>query len=72
MAQVHLFTPRGFRGAGVYAGIKSRHMPDVGLLVCHTEAPATAAASFTTNKVCAAPVKVGREHVASGKLRRWW
>jgi glutamate N-acetyltransferase/amino-acid N-acetyltransferase len=69
MAQLHLLTPRGFRGAGVYAGIKTRHMPDVGLLVCHTEAPATAAAMFTTNKVFAAPVKVGREHVAAGKLR---
>jgi glutamate N-acetyltransferase/amino-acid N-acetyltransferase len=69
MAQLHLFTPRGFRGTGVYAGIKTQHVPDVALLVCHTEAPATAAAAFTTNKVCAAPVKVGREHVASGKLR---
>ncbi len=67
MAQLHLLSPRGFRGAGVYAGIKTRHMPDVGLLVCHTEA--TAAAVFTTNKVFAAPVKVGREHVAGGKLR---
>jgi glutamate N-acetyltransferase/amino-acid N-acetyltransferase len=69
MAQLHLFTPRGFRGTGVYAGIKTLHVPDVALLVCRTEAPATAAAAFTTNRVCAAPVKVGREHVASGKLR---
>src|SRR5213079_3016727 len=53
--------------AGVYAGIKSKHAPDIGLLVCDT--PATAAAVFTTNKVIAAPVKVGREHVAGGKLR---
>jgi glutamate N-acetyltransferase/amino-acid N-acetyltransferase len=69
MAQVHLLTPRGFRGAAVYAGIKTRNTPDVGLLLCHTQGPATAAAVFTTNKVCAAPVKVGREHVAGGKLR---
>jgi glutamate N-acetyltransferase/amino-acid N-acetyltransferase len=44
-----------------------KQSPDVGLLVCDT--PATAAAAFTTNKVFAAPVKVGREHIAAGKLR---
>jgi glutamate N-acetyltransferase / amino-acid N-acetyltransferase len=67
MAELHLLSPRGFRAAGVYAGIKSKHAPDVGLLVC--DSVATAAAVFTTNKVFAAPVKVGREHVAGGKLR---
>src|SRR4051795_2875939 len=67
MADLHLLSPSGFRAAGVYAGIKSKQAPDVGLLVC--DAVATAAAVFTTNKVFAAPVKVGREHVASGKLR---
>ena len=67
MAELHLLSPRGFRATGVYAGIKSKQTPDVGLLVCDTLA--TAAAVFTTNKVVAAPVKVGREHVASGKLR---
>src|SRR4051794_19556885 len=67
MADLHLLSPRGFRAAGVYAGIKSTQTPDVGLLVC--DAVATAAAVFTTNKVFAAPVKVGREHVAGGKLR---
>src|SRR5436853_3017057 len=67
MPELHLLSPRGFRGAGVYAGIKTKQTPDVGLLVCDTVA--TAAAVFTTNKVFAAPVKVGREHVAGGKLR---
>ena len=68
MADLHLLSPRGFRASGVYAGIKSRHTPDVGLLVC--DAPsATAAAVFTTNAVVAAPVRVGREHVAGGRLR---
>ena len=67
MAQLHLLSPRGFRAAGVYAGIKIKHTPDVGMLVCQT--PASAAAVFTTNKVFAAPVKVGREHIANGKLR---
>jgi glutamate N-acetyltransferase/amino-acid N-acetyltransferase len=63
----HLLSPLGFRAAAVYAGIKTRQTPDVGLLVCDT--PATAAAVFTTNKVVAAPVKVGRAHVAGGTLR---
>jgi glutamate N-acetyltransferase / amino-acid N-acetyltransferase len=67
MPDLHLLSPAGFRAAGVYAGIKTRQRPDVGLLIA--DAPATAAAVFTTNKVFAAPVKVGREHVASGKLR---
>src|SRR5690349_17814719 len=68
MAELHLLSPRGFRAGGVYAGIKSRQAPDIGLLVC-TDGPASAAAVFTSNRVVAAPVVVGREHVAGGKLR---
>ena len=64
---LHLLSPRGFRAGGVYAGIKIKQTPDIGLLVCETRA--TAAAVFTTNKVFAAPVKVGREHIADGRLR---
>jgi glutamate N-acetyltransferase/amino-acid N-acetyltransferase len=67
MSDLHLLSPRGFRAAGVAAGIKASGKTDVGLLVA--DAPATAAAVFTTNRVVAAPVVVGREHVATGKLR---
>jgi len=67
MAELHLLSPAGFRASGVYAGIKSRQSPDVGLLFC--DAPASAAGVFTTNKVVAAPVKIGREHIASGLSR---
>jgi glutamate N-acetyltransferase/amino-acid N-acetyltransferase len=67
MSELHLLSPRGFRASGVYAGIKSTNKPDVGLLVC--EHSASAAAVFTTNRVFAAPVKVGREHIGGGKLR---
>jgi glutamate N-acetyltransferase/amino-acid N-acetyltransferase len=67
MAELHLLSPAGFRAGAVYAGIKTKPTPDVGLLLC--DVPATAAAVFTTNKVFAAPVKIGREHVAAGKLR---
>jgi glutamate N-acetyltransferase/amino-acid N-acetyltransferase len=63
----HLLSPRGFKAGAVHAGLKSNSMPDVGLLVC--DRPAASAAVFTTNKVFAAPIKIGRKHIASGKLR---
>jgi len=63
---MHLCSPRGFRASGVHAGIKTTDAPDVGMLV--TDAVATAAAVFTTNKVVAAPVVVGREYIAKGRL----
>ena len=54
-------TPRGFRAAGVSAGIKASGNPDLMLLVA--DAPAQVAAVFTTNKVIAAPVIVSKEHL---------
>lgn len=67
MSEAHLLSPRGFRAAGVRAGIKVRPANDIGLLVAATTC--TAAAVFTTNPVHAAPVAVGLRHVAGGKLR---
>jgi glutamate N-acetyltransferase/amino-acid N-acetyltransferase len=67
MAELHLLSPRGFRAGGVYAGIKSRNTPDVGLIVC--QRPAAAAAVFTANQVVSPAVRVGREHIAGGKLQ---
>ena len=55
--------PRGFRAAGVPAGIKASGAPDVALIV--PDRPAAAAALFTTNLVQAAPVTVSREHLAA-------
>ena len=66
MADLHICSPKGFRASGVYAGIKTQNAPDVGMIV--SDLVATAAAVFTTNKVVAAPVVVGRENVAGGKL----
>src|SRR5713101_2636543 len=55
--------PRGFRAAGVSAGIKrAPGSLDLALLVSDT--PATAAAVFTTNRAQAAPVLVSLEHLA--------
>lgn len=53
--------PSGFRAAGVYCGIKKKGL-DLGLIV--SDAPASAAAVFTTNLAQAAPVLVSREHIA--------
>jgi len=62
-------TPRGFRAAGVSAGIKANTALDLALIV--SDAPARAAAVFTTNLAVAAPVVVSREHLArSGGLAR--
>src|SRR5476649_2949323 len=63
-------TPRGFRAAGVSAGIKAKQGSlDLALLV--SDVPAQAAAVFTTNRVQAAAVLVTREHLAAshGKAR---
>ncbi len=62
-------TARGFRAAGVCAGIKASGNPDLMLLVSDT--PAQAAAVFTTNKVLAAPVLVSQAHLQrSGSIVR--
>jgi glutamate N-acetyltransferase/amino-acid N-acetyltransferase len=53
-------SPAGFRAAGIRAGIKAQGL-DLALLV--SDAPAHAAAVFTTNRAQAAPVVVSREHL---------
>jgi glutamate N-acetyltransferase/amino-acid N-acetyltransferase len=57
--------PRGFRAAGIAAGIKRPGKKDMALIV--SDVPATVAATFTTNQVKAAPVKVSLQHVRAGK-----
>ncbi|HMO52000.1 MAG TPA: bifunctional glutamate N-acetyltransferase/amino-acid acetyltransferase ArgJ [Kiritimatiellia bacterium] len=60
--------PKGFRAAGVHAGIKKSGDPDMTMIV--SELPDTAAAgTFTTNQVKAAPVKVCLKRIRSGKGR---
>ncbi len=55
--------PAGFRSAGVACGIKASGKLDLGLIA--SDAVASAAAVFTTNKAVAAPVIVSREHLAT-------
>ena len=47
--------PRGFKAAGLYAGIKKGEKKDMAMV--YSEAPCKAAGVFTTNVVKAAPVK---------------
>ena len=54
-------TARGFRAAGISAGIKANGNPDLALLV--SDVPAQAAAVFTTNLAVAAPVVISKEHL---------
>ena len=68
-----IVTPQGFRAAGVFCDIKrlgtgkgsnKEQKRDLALIV--SEVPATVAGMFTTNQVCAAPVKVCVERVKKG------
>src|SRR3989454_379019 len=71
-----IVAPRGFRASGVFCDIKrlgtgkgsEKGMKrDLALIV--SEVPATVAGMFTTNQVCAAPVKVCLERVTSGRAQ---
>src|ERR1700677_3177073 len=56
----------GFQAAGVACGIKPAGEKDLALIV--SDVPAEVAATFTTNLVKAAPVKVSMQHVRNGKI----
>ena len=68
--------PKGFKAAGVFCDIKRLgtgkgsqrgNKRDLALIV--SESPATVAGMFTTNQVCAAPVKVCIARVKCGKAQ---
>lgn len=54
LAMGGITAPKGFRATGISCGIKEGGYKDLALLVCET--PCTTVASFTTNKIKAAPV----------------
>ncbi len=59
---------RGFRFAGVSAGLKTvAGAKDLGLIVA--DRPAAAAGVFTTNRIKAAPVVIGAERLRAGRLQ---
>jgi glutamate N-acetyltransferase / amino-acid N-acetyltransferase len=66
--------PQGFRAGGVFCDIKrigtgkgsdKGQKRDLALIV--SDAPATVAGTFTTNRVCAAPVKLCIQHLKQGQ-----
>jgi len=60
--------PRGFTASGIHCGIrKNSSKPDLALLV--SEAPAAAAAVYTTNLVKGAPLLVTKAHLQNGTAR---
>ncbi|MGB7746168.1 MAG: bifunctional glutamate N-acetyltransferase/amino-acid acetyltransferase ArgJ [Verrucomicrobiia bacterium] len=71
-----IVAPRGFLASGVFCDIKrlgtgkgsnKGQKRDLALIV--SEVPATVAGMFTTNQVCAAPVKICIERVKKGTAR---
>lgn len=64
-----LIVPRGFRFGAATAGIKASGSPDLAFVECRDTA--TAAAMFTSNRVQAAPLKVGQKHLkkTGGRVR---
>src|SRR3954454_25367256 len=65
MSDLHI--PRGYRAAGVKAGIKPSGGLDLALLVA--DVPGAAAGTFTTNRVAAAPVRWDRELLPSDGIQ---
>jgi glutamate N-acetyltransferase/amino-acid N-acetyltransferase len=61
--------PRGFRFGATKAGLKASGRPDFALIVA--DAPASAAAAFTSNRVIAAPLIIDKQHLTAtrGKVR---
>jgi glutamate N-acetyltransferase/amino-acid N-acetyltransferase len=55
--------PEGFTAAGMACGVKASGKLDLALIRC--EPAAQAAAIFTRNVFCAAPIDVSRRHLVS-------
>ena len=61
--------PRGFRFGAAQAGLKTSGRDDFALIVA--DAPASAAAAFTANRVTAAPLILDKQHLrATGGMVR--
>jgi len=71
-----ILAPKGFRAAGIFCDIKrlgtgkgSNKGPKRDLALIVSETPAAVAGMFTTNQVCAAPVKICVERVKQGSAQ---
>ena len=61
--------PQGFLAGAVYAGIKPGNEDRRDFALILSEVPAVAAATFTTNKIKAAPVRVSQANIRNGDIR---
>ena len=61
--------PRGFQAAAVGAGIKNPDVPRLDLALIYSPHACTAAGTFTTNRVKAAPVKVSQAYLKADKVQ---
>jgi glutamate N-acetyltransferase/amino-acid N-acetyltransferase len=60
--------PKSFRAAGVYSGVK-RNASKLDLSLFVSDRPAVGVGVYTTNLVCAAPVKLDRSRTPSESIR---
>src|ERR1700730_1155183 len=61
--------PKGFRASAVCSGIKEGSLDKVDLGLVVSDFPAVAAATFTSNKIKAAPVRVSAAHLRASDTR---
>ena len=61
--------PQGFLAGSAYCGIKASNPDRPDLALIHSPQPTVAAATFTTNRVKAAPVRVSISHLKSEDVR---
>ena len=59
---------KGFSAGGVHCGIR-KNTSKLDLALIYSETPCAAAAVYTRNKVCGAPITVTRAHLANGQAR---
>jgi glutamate N-acetyltransferase/amino-acid N-acetyltransferase len=64
-----VLAPAGFLGGAVAAGIKNPKAERLDLALIVSDSVCSAAGTFTTNKVKAAPVLISMEHIKGGKAR---
>ncbi len=59
--------PKGFKAGSAFCGLKT-NQDSLDMAILFSDVPCAAAALFTKNKICAAPVKLSREHLKTGKI----
>ncbi|MBT8043517.1 MAG: bifunctional glutamate N-acetyltransferase/amino-acid acetyltransferase ArgJ [Verrucomicrobiae bacterium] len=61
--------PKGFVASAVSAGIKNPDDPRLDLALIYSQYPCSAAGTFTSNRIKAAPVKVSQAHLKADKVQ---